>query len=374
MNYKHALLLSALIFSKNSFSNEVIGKVLKIKGEASALFIGEREAQKVTQSMFIKKDTSILTHDKSIVFILLNDNSKVTIGSNSKMTINLMDDSKVSVLNLQKGNVRTEVVKESNQRNKLILKTRTASLGVRGTDFQTTYNPQNNITNLLTFKGVVAIVKNDQKAKSNEDVVNELKNEKNVKLIEEARFTTVTENNQLPTEPVKISAEQYTKLKISKEVEVSENEIKKEYDQELIKTVALYEKISIEEKEKNILAKRTTVNEKTSKPTSGGLLDLDSGIYIPPVEKKENFNEKLNIFEVKPTLGEVSQTGQYIPPSGVTIDPKVGLIVSSNASSEVKEAVSVVNKEVKQQIQEVVKPSLNDLNIDANDSYKKYYK
>ena len=55
MNYKHALVLSTLFLSQTSFSNEVIGKVLRIKGEASALFVGQKEAQKVTNSMLITK-------------------------------------------------------------------------------------------------------------------------------------------------------------------------------------------------------------------------------------------------------------------------------------------------------------------------------
>lgn len=371
MNYKHALLLSLLI-TNSTFANAVIGKVIKVKGQASALFVGNREAVKVENQMLINKDTSILTGDKSIVFVLLADNSKITIGANSKMTINLLDDSKVNVLNLQMGNARAQVEKENNSKTKLIMKTRTASLGVRGTDFQTTYNPQNNITNLLTFKGVVAIAKNEKRQISNEEIVNQLKDDKSVKLVEEARFATVTESVKAPSEPVKISAEQYTRLKIAnQETQKTDQEIEKQYTKELVKTQLLYEKISIEEKENNIKAEKVVAQ---NKPTSGGLIDLDSGIYIPPIEKKENFNEKLNLFEAKPVIGEVSNTGDYIPPTGVEIDAKKGLIVSANAAIEVKEAVSNIKQDIQKQIEEIKKPSSKELDVDVDDTYKKYYK
>ena len=47
----------------------------------------------------------------------------------------------------------------------MIVKTRSAVMGVRGTKFQATYNPANKNTSLITVEGKVAMVKKEEAIK-----------------------------------------------------------------------------------------------------------------------------------------------------------------------------------------------------------------
>ena len=70
-----------------------------------------------------------------------------------------MKKNEVGIITLLKGKIRSKVKKtKAHSKNKFFVKTQNAALGVRGTDFQTIYNPENNVTNLLTFKGKVAMI------------------------------------------------------------------------------------------------------------------------------------------------------------------------------------------------------------------------
>ena len=60
----------------------------------------------------------------------------------------------------------------------------------------------------------------------------------------------------------------------------------------------------------------------------GGLIDLNSGIYIAPPEDAK-FDEKSGLFIMPDGLGGVdANTGEYIPPEGVRLDPLKGFVVA----------------------------------------------
>lgn len=386
MKHHIPLILSAMTISP-LFANTPIGKVSVLKGSATVLNIGHREAEVVSKGMTVFKDSSFVTDDKSFVLIVLNDNSKITIGPKSQLNIDISQDKK-STISLLKGNIRTQVEKSKNlEENKFFIKTRTAALGVRGTDFQTVYNPENKVTNLLTFDGRVAIAKQEERAPIAN--INEvLKDKEKIHIVTEAKFATVSQNYEKASEPVKINLEQYTKLKMITAPEViakTEAEVKIDpnaFKVELEKNRELYEKLAkkeaseineIKPEVKNETAKAD--NKISYQPLSGGLVDLDTGIYVPPVAKKENFDEKLNLYKTTAAIGKTDETGDYVPPTGVSIDAQKGLIVAQNAPTEVKEAVNAVKEEVKKVIEVPSKPSMKDFEgQESSDNYKKYYK
>ena len=70
--------------------------------------------------------------------------------------------SKTTMVNFLTGKFRAAVEKDINgkvQDKKFLVKTRNAVLGVRGTQFQVTYNKAGDRTSLLTYKGRVDIKK-----------------------------------------------------------------------------------------------------------------------------------------------------------------------------------------------------------------------
>jgi len=371
------LILSTILIHSISFAAlPVIGEVVKVRGKASALFIGQREAIKVKKGMKIRKDTSILTKLRSFVQVRLNDNSKISIGPNSKMTIDRVTKSKAGFITLLKGQLRSEVEKKKHTkaREKLLIKTRTAALGVRGTDFRTSYNPDSKITNLITFRGNVALKKIDEKkVEKAEEIVEELK-KKDVVEVKKGKFASVSNNLEKATVPVKISPVQYTRLKVNKELKKEVTKVEKDlFKNELKKTIKLYKEISKVEKSKNLLAAREySAKEKLFRPTSGGLIDFDSGIYVPPTIRKKDYDGDLNIYKIKPKKGDVKNSGDYKAPKGLKLDPTKGFLAVDDSTEQ--ESVAELNNEIKAQLVKPKKPTMEDLDINVDDAYEKYFK
>ncbi len=148
-----------------NISNNPIAEVVKIRGEITQLSPGARMARKVELGDKFIEDTSIVTGQKSFIKIKFIDNSELNVGPESKIVITEMKTDSVGIISLLKGRIRTEVQKSAlgPSANKFFIKTRTAAIGVRGTEFQTIYNPENKMTSLLTYKGEVAMAKVDEK-------------------------------------------------------------------------------------------------------------------------------------------------------------------------------------------------------------------
>jgi hypothetical protein len=151
-----------IFFCRNSFAITNIAEVVKVRGEVTQLSPGAKDARQVSIGDKLAEDTSILTGAKSFIKIKFLDESELNLGPESKIIISEMKKDSPGVISLLKGRMRTEVQKStSSNENKFFVKTRTAAMGIRGTDFQTIYNPENKITSLLTYKGSVAMAKID---------------------------------------------------------------------------------------------------------------------------------------------------------------------------------------------------------------------
>lgn len=140
-------------------------KVHDVRGDATVLLLGDKDSKKIVKGASYPEDTSIVTSKNSFVRLVYSDGSNMTIGPNSHIQLERHLDSKESagVVDILKGQIRSQVRKDKDVRNKIILKTRTAAMGVRGTDFVIVYEPENKAASLVTFDGDVAIIKNVSK-------------------------------------------------------------------------------------------------------------------------------------------------------------------------------------------------------------------
>ncbi len=371
------IILSYFICS-SIYSNSYVGKVVKVRGEASQLSPGKERAVSVKKGDMIQEDTSILTYKRSIVILKLIDKSKMTIGPNSKVIIQTITRNKGSLVGLLVGKIRTEVQKNVKRENlnKLIVKTKSAALGIRGTDFQVIYNSDNNATSLVTFKGNVAMVK-IKNVKKKEDVeydksvadesdnkndnVDEFK-ELNLKLaskevveVVEGRFAGTYQNLKRASLPVKISPTQFDILKDNKDFS---NKINKK---------RRAKKISKIRDLKGEAPPEGFYNEKTGEyaPRAGGLIDFETGIYVQP-EKNAKFDKKNRVYIPK-AVGRISKSsGKYIAPKGFKLDSATGFVAINKSKDivQIKEqlnnniAISLDKKEREEIDHSIVKRSL----------------
>jgi hypothetical protein len=345
--------------------------VLLAKGKVTKLLPGKHKAGKVKKGDKVPEDTSILTGKGSIVKVKMPDGSMVSLGPKSKLVVSLMKKNKPSMVGLLKGVIRAEVDKKQNNKNKMIIKTRTAAMGVRGTKLKTSYNPQTRTTSLVTIEGKVAMVKVQEKKiikEAQEEAKEEAGNKASKKKIAEAvkekelekltealededeavevkkgRFAGVNIKLEKATKPAKVAPKQMIAIATKDELAVEKVDAKK-YEKELIEEL----------EESNDEDPDFDKDDGTIKPKDGGLVDFDTGIYVAPT-KEAKLNKKTGIYEDK-KIGSIAKNGDYQPPKGVKLDAKKGFVVDKKSvkvadKSAAAATVALLNdEEVKGQI------------------------
>lgn len=348
------LIMSGLIFA----SKDPIGEVVILKGKASILKPNTLEANDLVKGQKILKDSSIVTYKKSFVKIKFFNKSVMNIGPKSKVVLNMEDETQTSVVSFLKGKIRASVKKEKNKDKKFIVKTKNALMGVRGTDFQVTYNQGGERTSLLTYEGRVDIKKfSKDEVKDIHTNLTKEKTEKlkklldsDVEVVEKGDFTNVVAVEKKPIKPVKISAAQFVLLKKDESLGTEKIVLNKK-EKEVLK--AEVKKLKKEFKEK------VTKREKQREIKELGLVDSNTGFYVPPANS-----------ELTKLIGEIDDNGAYIPPKGAKVDEKIGLVAKMDAPKETKTLIKKITQEINKQ----VNPELHHIEK-APDSkhYKKYF-
>lgn len=354
-------LLLVYLFQYQVFASNYVAEVVKLRGDVTQLSPGALAAKRVNLGDKFLEDTSILTGPKSFVKLKYVDETEMNIGPDSKIVISEVKKDSGGIISLLKGQIRTQVQKDAKkpEENKFFVKTRTAALGVRGTEFQTVFNPENKVTSLVTFEGKVAMAKFDEvkatqaaskekeivrDATTNEvsieetskgsvsekDVLNKALKSKDTVLVPEGLYSGTSENLVKASIPVKISPVQLNVLYKNEELSDKDSGIKaKEITKDDLS------KVEVKQAEQTA-PPEGFFNPKTGDfaPKAGGFLDLKTGLYIAPDASSE-FDKKSGVY-VAQNVGQIdADTGQYVPPQGLTLDAKKGFVVEEAAKNNV---------------------------------------
>ncbi len=151
-------MLFVVLLSINVMASDGVAKVIQVKGNAYNV----DTKKKLKKGQWLPEGATVLTKSRSFVKLLFIDKSKMSLGPKSKMKIAKFPKKEAGVISLLKGQLRSKVTKNymemgKKDKSKLFIKTKTAAMGVRGTDFQVNYNPLNRNTSLITFEGRVAM-------------------------------------------------------------------------------------------------------------------------------------------------------------------------------------------------------------------------
>ncbi len=314
---KKLICLLCLSYVSVSFAMPQIASALIVKGKVTFLAPGSKKAQLLTKKSKLVKDTSVYVDGKGFARIKYINSSFLTVGPNSKVVLDMDMQDKTSLVNLVSGKIRALVDKNKNNDKKFLVKTNSATMGVRGTEFQVSFAPKAKKTSLLTYEGKVDM----KKSKIGEtQSIKELKKdlETNQTSVVKGDLFRVAESDIKKTQKVKINPKQFLLMKKDDSLGATKTDIGK----------SEMSKINAEAK---ILEKEFTANLEDNKTASLGFVDFDKGVYVPPVE-----GDKL--------LGTADDNGTYIPPKGVVVDENKGLVVQKNASSKMKEIIKKANR------------------------------
>lgn len=339
-----ALLVPSIIFAAPL--NNPIAIVVKIRGTATQLPPGAHTSRVVVLGDKFLEDTSVLTGPGSFIKIKFIDESEINLGPESKIVISEMKKDSVGIISLLKGRIRTEVSKNSDKPNdnKFFIKTRTAAMGVRGTEFQTIYNPDNKMTSLLTYRGEVAMAKIDDKTyekleESSTNIVVRDDVSKTPELIKDETVKKLDETEELnkvlkskntvlvPPGQNSFSAEGLKKSSVPVNISSAQLEAlykNKDFSEKSASNLNLHEGANENVKSSLKVVKQRApeegyYNEKTGEfaPKSGGYIDSATGLYIAPDE-----NHKVGNID--------ADTGQYVAPKGLTLDANKGFIITGD--------------------------------------------
>lgn len=334
-------LVCCLLFSFNALAT-LKAQIIVLKGKVTKLEPGKHQAKPVKRGDWLIEDTSIVTQAKSFAKLRFSDGSTMNVGSKSMVVINKIPENKPNMINLLKGVIKAEVKKEKKKsRNKMLIRTRSAVMGVRGTKFQTTYNHANKRTALVTVEGKVAMVRNIQSdkaqavkespAKRVDKLDSILENADNAVEVEAGQYSGVAESIEKPSAPVKIAPAQYD---------------------------ALAKAMNSKKTAKDVMKVSEDISQQTVGPKAGGMIDFETGLYIEP-EANAEFDKETGTFKAK-AVGTVDEkTGDYIPPKGIKLDAKKGFVIDEKAvatladnseKEEIQKKLSELNQSVKEQV------------------------
>lgn len=194
-------------------NEDFFATVAMLKGKAKVLLVGQTKTHELVAGERIPRGATVATAEQSFVRLILRDNSTINVGPDSRMEMIDTPKGSASMLNVINGQIRAKVTKDvlkagESREDKLRITTKTAAMGVRGTDFLVAFNKDNNITSLLTFEGKVAMAKLEDGARPEAALQTD-----KVVFVTEGTLSTVKTETTVPSEPVKLSPTQFEQLK-----------------------------------------------------------------------------------------------------------------------------------------------------------------
>jgi FecR protein len=139
-------------------ADDFLAEVVQLKGQATYSLPGAEERE-LTLARRLPSGALVKTAQSSFVKLRLADGSSVGVAPESTMSLRLRQSS-VSMLGLVEGQIRAAVEKAANpEGEKLIVVTKNASMGIRGTEFVVGYDSVSEDTSLVTLKGKVAFAR-----------------------------------------------------------------------------------------------------------------------------------------------------------------------------------------------------------------------
>jgi len=225
MNFLRKLLLTTAIVISMSIpahASDGVAKAIILKGSVTAVNPKTKEETKLKKGSWVQEGFVVKTEPKSFVKFLFIDKSQMNLGPKSEMAISKFPKKDAGIITLMKGSLRSKVTKnyldnKNKDKSKLFIKTKTAAMGVRGTDFMVTFNPINENTALVTFSGAVAmaqITENIRNIQVSQAALEKVVSSDKAVIVTKGQFSGVSPGKtSRATTPVKINPGQLESMK-----------------------------------------------------------------------------------------------------------------------------------------------------------------
>ena len=338
------LMIGFLVFTclgaGESAKNVAIVKM--VRGSAS-LQAGDTSA-KVKQGMWIREGSMIKTEPRSFVRLGFVDKSTMNVGPSSQMKIEKFNKNEASVINVLSGKIRSQVSKDylniDKDKSKMFVKSKSAVMGIRGTDFIFSTHPKTGASTAVLFEGSVVFnnLKPGEGARDLESIVDRGRR------INPGQFSVSRPDLKKPTVPAKMSSVQLKALEKNKSFLNQDNKSAKGPKKRSAVPPGLSGAVVASdgeglskglEKVANVSATREPGSEKPDaqskgfikgadvKPVDGSIVHIDSGAVLP-LGVDSSFDS--NTQEWVSASFEVDTAGQIVVPEGYKLTDEGKLI------------------------------------------------
>ena len=206
-------LFLTFIFSLTVFAseNKKVAKIKMMRGKAEVVTPDKKKVA-AKKGLWILEGSKVITQAKSFVRLLFTDKSTINVGPSSEMQVEKFSKDEPGVINVISGKIRSKVTKDyldrDRDKSKMYVKSKSAVMGIRGTDFIFSANKRTGAATAVLFEGSVVFSKINPGEKVNnlEAVVN--RGQK----INPGQFSVVKANLKKPTVPAKMSTNQFKAL------------------------------------------------------------------------------------------------------------------------------------------------------------------
>lgn len=152
------ILITMVIPSSMTYAAQRVAKVESMQGEVTVYKSGQEKEYKGFKGMSLSEGDRIETGKKSWVLLRIDKDKGVKIGDNTTINISELKDlgeGNSTQFQVLKGKVWNEVKEKLNSNSKYEIKTPTAVMGVRGTEFFVSY--ENGILKVGVIEGEVGV-------------------------------------------------------------------------------------------------------------------------------------------------------------------------------------------------------------------------
>ncbi len=199
-----------------SFAADKAARAIIVKGDVT--FVVDGKSEKVERNKWLPEGAEVITQKGSFAKLMFIDRSSINVGPESQMKIETFPQDKAGIISLVKGKIRSKVTKnymdnKETDKSKLFIKTKTAAMGVRGTDFQVSFNEENAATSLVTFEGAVAMGQIDGNlGRFDQSKLESIVSSPNAVIVRRGQFSGASPKQEKVTTPTKISPVQLETL------------------------------------------------------------------------------------------------------------------------------------------------------------------
>jgi hypothetical protein len=350
------LLLSVIAFSSQQGKN--VAKV-KLKRGVATVVAPDGTKLKIKRDMWIKEGSVIKTEEKSFVRLSFIDKSSMNIGPKSELKIEKFSKKDAGVINILTGKIRSQVTKDylniDKDKSKLFIKSKSAVMGIRGTDFIFSANNTTGTSTAVLFEGSVVFSKIDR----NTNLADLERVVDRGRRINPGEFSVAMRGKRKATVPSKMSSKQFRGLEKNNTFNEDKSKKKAKKSKSIVppglagnivsgdsKSLAaeIKQVINVSVESKNIEIDQDQVKESKGfvkgddiKPVDGSIVHIESGTIIP-LGVDSQFDSNAGEW-ISGSVGTTDVAGGYVPPEGYLITDDGNLLKTDNKSGKIKEVI-----------------------------------